>query len=109
MVSDGARRQKRIRGGLFGGKPFGMLGNSRRWWIPSTNGRGVHNPSIGSMLSNGIMKQNRQAGGNNVCRSTAMLCNMGGNCPTGKCCKTLGPAARCPCSACSTHCYAQQK
>lgn len=35
--------------------------------IPGAQGFGRHNPSIGGMLSLGIMKQNRKAGGNNVC------------------------------------------
>jgi len=35
--------------------------------IPGAQGFGRHNPSIGGMLSLGIMEQNRKAGGNNVC------------------------------------------
>ncbi len=35
--------------------------------IPGAQGFGRHNPSIGGMLSLRIMKQNRKAGGNNVC------------------------------------------
>jgi len=47
----------------------------------------THNPSIGSMLSNGIAKQNKNAGGNNVCQPAS----------TGSNCSCKGPNSACPC------------
>jgi hypothetical protein len=35
----------------------------------------AHNPSIGSMLSLGIAKQTKKAGGNNVCKNGSAECN----------------------------------
>jgi hypothetical protein len=55
--------------------------------IPGAQGFGRHNPSIGGMLSLRIMKQNRKAGGNNVCVFTDEFgvkqtpCGGGGDCP----------------------------
>ena len=37
--------------------------------------RPAHNPSIGSMLSLGIAKQVKKAGGNNVCKNGSAECN----------------------------------
>ena len=37
--------------------------------------RPTHNPSIGSMLSLGIAKQVKKAGGNNVCKNGSPECN----------------------------------
>ena len=35
--------------------------------VPGATGYGIHKAEIGSMLSLGIVKQNKNAGGNNVC------------------------------------------
>ena len=50
----------------------------------------THNPSIGSMLSNGIMKQNKNAGGNNVCQPGPGPTSLGD-------CSCKGPSGTCPC------------
>ena len=47
--------------------------NAKRRRAPLKNKNGklskpAHNPSIGSMLSLGIAKQTKKAGGNNVCK-----------------------------------------
>ena len=56
--------------------------------VPGGQGYGKTNPSIGSMLSLGIAKQTRKAGGNNVCKSEQSI--KGANCG----CR--GPKAYCP-------------
>lgn len=53
-------------------------------------GWGTHNPSIGAVLSNEIMKQNKNAGGNNVCHPSAGPKN-------DSACNCRGPKAQCPC------------
>jgi len=57
-------------------------------------GWSVRNPSIGSMLSLGIAKQNKNAGGNNVCQpgpgpTSVDSANANCNC--------RGPSGTCPC------------
>ena len=54
--------------------------NAKRRRAPLKNKKGnssipVHNPSIGSMLSLGIAKQVKKAGGNNVCKNGSAECN----------------------------------
>ncbi len=51
-------------------------------------------PQIGSMLSLGIMKQNRNAGGNNVCQPGPGPKNVDSSNAN---CKCRGPSGQCPC------------
>jgi len=86
---------KRNRGGAFGqssrfyniyGKQVSATADGA---FKGAQGWGSHNPSIGSLLSMGIMKQNKNAGGNNVCSPSAG--------PLNAICQA-GPSARCPCN-----------
>ena len=96
MPNKAIQNAKRLRGGALGqssrfyniygqqvgsGNPNGFKGG-QGWTAPK--------PQIGSMLSLGIMKQNKNAGGNNVCHPSAGPRNDGG-------CSCLGPKAQCPC------------
>jgi hypothetical protein len=66
-------RAKQKRGGSLGqGSRFYYLGANKMpiSRVAGAQGFGKTNPSIGSMKSLGIMKQNRKAGGNNVCKET---------------------------------------
>lgn len=72
MPGRGIMRAKQLRGGSLGqGAQFYYLGSSSFSKIAGAQGFGKTNPSIGSMRSLGVMKQNRKAGGNNVCSDTA--------------------------------------
>ena len=82
-------------------KRAGALGSSSRFYnisgkqvapstsgaIPGGQGWAKPNPSIGSILSLGIAKQNKNAGGNNVCSSKSISND----------CKCRGPSGNCPC------------
>ena len=82
----------------------GALGQSSRFYnifgkVVASNAHGAfkggqgwttHNPSIGSMLSLGIAKQNKNAGGNNVCHP-------GPGPVSDTACNCKGPSGRCPC------------
>jgi len=73
MPSRGIMRAKQKRGGSLGqGSRFYYLGANKMpiSRVAGAQGFGKTNPSIGSMKSLGIMKQNRKAGGNNVCKET---------------------------------------
>ena len=71
MPGRGIMRAKQLRGGSLGqGTRFYYLGSSSFSKIAGAQGFGKTNPSIGSMRSLGVMKQNRKAGGNNVCSDT---------------------------------------
>ena len=85
-MSDGMRRSKYIRAGLLNGA--------------LSQGYGIHNPSIGSMLSLGIAKQVRKAGGNNVCSKAVQHSNN---------CVCRGPLPYCPCRTNKFRFYPQQK
>jgi hypothetical protein len=66
-------RAKQRRGGSLGqGTRFYYLGANKMpiSKVAGAQGFGKTNPSIGSMKSLGVMKQNRKAGGNNVCVET---------------------------------------
>jgi hypothetical protein len=55
-----------------------MNAKRRRAPLKDKNGKlskPAHNPSIGSMLSLGIAKQTKKAGGNNVCKNGSAECN----------------------------------
>jgi hypothetical protein len=81
----------------------GSKGQSARWYnlnlggttykIPGAQGFGQHNAAIGSMLSNGIAKQTRKAGGNNVCVFNTLL---NGRVQASSACGCQGPGAACP-------------
>jgi len=73
MPSRGIMRAKQKRGGSLGqGSRFYYLGANKMpiSRVAGAQGFGKTNPSIGSMKSLGIMKQNRKAGGNNACKET---------------------------------------
>ena len=73
MPNKAIQNAKRLRGGALGqsSRFYNIYGQQVKASNPNgfKGGQGwtTHNPSIGSMLSNGIMKQNKNAGGNNVC------------------------------------------
>ena len=73
MPGRGIMRSKQRRAGSLGqGARFYYLGslNNPIAKVAGAQGFGKTNPSIGSMKSLGIMKQNRKAGGNNICKET---------------------------------------
>ena len=75
MPGRGIMRAKQLRGGSLGqGTRFYYLGANKApiSKVAGAQGFGKTNPSIGSMKSLGIMKQNRKAGGNNICKETQM-------------------------------------
>ena len=73
MPNKAIQNAKRLRAGALGQSSrfyniFGrQVGASQTGAFKGGQGWTTHNPSIGSMLSNGIAKQNKNAGGNNVC------------------------------------------
>lgn len=73
MPGAGIMRAKRLRAGALGqsSRFYNIYGQrvsaSAKGAFKGGQGWTTHNPSIGSMLSMGIMKQNKNAGGNNVC------------------------------------------
>jgi hypothetical protein len=73
MPGRGIMRSKQRRAGSLGqGTRFYYLGAYKNpiAKVAGAQGFGKTNPSIGSMKSLGIMKQNRKAGGNNICKET---------------------------------------
>lgn len=75
MPGRGIMRAKQLRSGSLGqGTRFYYLGANKApiSKVAGAQGFGKTNPSIGSMKSLGIMKQNRKAGGNNICKETQM-------------------------------------
>ena len=80
MPGRGIMRSKQRRAGSLGqGTRFYYLGGGHTVQdntfhsvakVAGAQGFGKTNPSIGSMKSLGIMKQNRKAGGNNICKET---------------------------------------
>ena len=60
---------------------------------PGACGWSVPHPSIGTMLSLNIVKQNRKAGGNNICTNIFS--------PTDPKCRCRGPRASCPQRGCA--------
>jgi len=83
-------------------KRAATLGNSARLYnlnaggktyrVPGGGGFGQHNANIGSMLSLGIAKQTRKAGGNNVC----VIKDEFGRVQLSPSCGCQGPKAYCP-------------
>ena len=70
MPGRGVMRAKQNRAGSLGqGARFYVLGGKMVQQTAGAQGYGKTNPSIGSMKSLGVMKQNRNAGGNNVCNA----------------------------------------
>ena len=95
MPSQGIMRAKQ--------KRAGSLGQSARFYplhigggqvknIPGAQGYGQHNANIGSLLSLGIAKQNKKAGGNNVCTFRDQF----GKIQLNTACGCQGPKAYCP-------------
>ena len=71
MPGRGIMRAKQLRGGSLGqGTKFYYMGSSSFAKIAGAQGFGKTNPSVGSLKSLGVMKQNRNAGGNTVCKET---------------------------------------
>ncbi len=72
----------------------------RAFKVPGAMGFGQHNPSIGSMLSLGVIRQNRRAGGNNVCTFADQFGKPQQLCQSAeqgsRCCDCKGPKAYCP-------------
>ena len=98
MPNKAIQNAKRLRAGALGQSArfyniFGrQVGASQTGAFKGGQGWTTHNPSIGSMLSNGIAKQNKNAGGNNVCEP--------GPGPTSVidgACNCRGPSGTCPC------------
>ena len=74
MPNRGTMRAKQRRGGSLGqGTRFYYLGGTTLTRIAGAQGFGKTDPSIGSAKSLGVMKQNRNAGGNNTCEETAFF------------------------------------
>ena len=98
MPNKAIQNAKRLRAGALGqsSRFYNIYGQQVKASNPNgfKGGQGwtTHNPSIGSMLSNGIMKQNKNAGGNNVCQpGPGPTSVIDGNC------NCRGPSGRCPC------------
>ena len=71
MPSRGIMRAKQRKAGSLGqGNKFYYLAGKTFSKVAGAQGFGKTNPSIGSMKSLGVMKQNRNAGGNNICKET---------------------------------------
>ena len=67
MPNRGIMRAKQQRAGSLGqGARFYYLAGQSFATIAGSQGFGKTNPSIGSMKSLGVMKQNRNVGGNNI-------------------------------------------
>ena len=95
MPNKAIQNAKRLRGGSLGqsSRFYNIYGKQVGAGDPNgfKGGQGwtTHNPSIGSMLSLGIAKQNKNAGGNNVCNP--------GPGPKNSDCNCRGPLGACPC------------
>lgn len=66
------RAKQRLAGSLGQGSRFYYLAGKSFAKVAGSQGFGKTNPSIGSMKSLGVMKQNRNAGGNNVCKESVI-------------------------------------
>lgn len=85
MPNNGINRAKQKRAGSLGqsAKLYNFKTCNGNITIPGSQGFTTGNASIGSALALGVVKQNRKAGGNNVCSfDTKCLC--------------IGPKAGCP-------------
>jgi hypothetical protein len=100
MPNKAIQNAKRLRGGALGqsSRFYNIYGQQVKASNPNgfKGGQGwtTHNPSIGSMLSNGIMKQNKNAGGNNVCQPGPGPKNID---KANADCNCRGPSGACPC------------
>lgn len=77
MPNNGINRAKQKRAGSLGqsAKLYNFKTCNGNITIPGSQGFTRGNASIGSMLSLSVIKQNRKAGGNNVCLfETKSLC-----------------------------------
>ena len=95
MPSRGIMRSKQKRAATLGNSArfYSLHANGKTYQIPGGGGFGQHNANIGSMLSLGIAKQTRKAGGNNVCTFKDKFGRVQLN--TGDC-GCQGPKAYCP-------------
>ena len=101
-MSRGIMRAKQKRAGALGqsARLYEMKVKGSSFRVPGAMGFGQHNPSIGSMLSLGVIRQNRRAGGNNICTFADQfgkphkLCQQTGD--GSGCCDCQGPKAYCP-------------
>ena len=98
MPNKAIMNAKRRRGGALGqsSRFYNIYGQvvaaSATGAFKGAQGWGAHNPSIGSMLSMGIAKQNKNAGGNNTCTPGPGPVN-----GTDATCNCRGPSGSCPC------------
>uniref|UniRef100_A0A6C0C5S5 Uncharacterized protein n=1 Tax=viral metagenome TaxID=1070528 RepID=A0A6C0C5S5_9ZZZZ len=94
MPNKAIQNAKRLRGGALGQSSrfyniYGQkVGASSPGAFKGGQGWTTHNPSIGSVLSNSIMRQNKNAGGNNVCNAGSTNASD---------CRCKGPSGTCPC------------
>ena len=100
MPGAGIMRAKRLRAGALGqsSRFYNIYGQrvsaSAKGAFKGGQGWTAHNPSIGSMLSLGIAKQNKNAGGNNVCQPGPGPKNVDSSTAN---CNCRGPSGACPC------------
>ena len=94
MPSRGIMRAKQKRAAALGNSARFYLLNTgtASYHVPGGQGFGQHNANIGSMLSLGIAKQTRKAGGNNVC----VIKDKFGRVQLNSGCGCQGPKAYCP-------------
>ena len=94
MPSRGIMRAKQKRAATLGNSArfYNLNANGTTHRIPGGAGFGQHNANIGSMLSLGIAKQTRKAGGNNVC----VIKDEFGRVQLNSQCGCQGPKAYCP-------------
>jgi hypothetical protein len=100
MPGKAITNSKRNRAGTLGqsSRFFNIYGkqvtSSAEGAFKGGQGWGTHNPSIGSFLSLGIFKQNKNAGGNNVCHPGPGPTNAQSDTAY---CNCRGPSGKCPC------------
>ena len=94
MPSRGIMRDKQKRAGNLGNSTrlYNLRVGSTTYRVPGAQGLGQHNANIGSLLSLGIAKQARKAGGNNVC----VIKDEFGRIQLNSACGCQGPKAYCP-------------
>jgi hypothetical protein len=96
MPGAGTMRAKQKRAGTLGqsSRFYPLTFGSTKVHIPGAQGFGQHNANVGSLLSLGIAKQTRKAGGNNVCVFNTKL--HGARYQSSTDCACRGPSAGCP-------------
>ena len=101
MPNKAIQNAKRLRGGALGqsSRFYNIYGQQVKASNPDgfKGGQGwtAPKPQIGSMLSLGIMKQNKNAGGNNVCQPGPGPKNIDSTTE----CSCRGPSGACPCKS----------